>query len=252
MAGASKWGILLVIGFILPGLISLWALSLMQPGDERLRPNVYTALVLGAWNFLIVTTLGTLPVVHGLAIGKLFMPVSWGCLLLEEQSGCLVTAMRGQAATILARLWLDLVLFPILWAVLARKIYLVLVARGRLDPLRSPFDEAILKRIAVGNPFIVVAHLQDGARIAGFFGRNSRAGLHRHSGDLYLEEAWNLSADGTLHGPVSGSGGIFLPARGYLALEMIEVAYELDLDAASGTEDSPASRNGKEGSEESV
>jgi len=66
----------------------------------------------------------------------------------------------------------------------------------------------------------VVATLLDSAKVAGFMGPNSFAATSVDGQDLYLEVAYNLTADGTMdEQPVPHSGGIWLQGAQIKCLE---------------------------------
>ena len=65
----------------------------------------------------------------------------------------------------------------------------------------------------------VIVHLTDGGRVGGYFGGESYASAHPHSGDFYLEELWNLDADGHFDGPIANSKGAIFHRSDYVWLE---------------------------------
>lgn len=61
--------------------------------------------------------------------------------------------------------------------------------------------------------------MADGSTIGGYFGGESFASAHPHSGDLYLQELWNVSDDGAFVERVANSKGALFRKGDYVWLE---------------------------------
>ena len=74
--------------------------------------------------------------------------------------------------------------------------------------------------------YFVIAHLDDGGRVGGYYGRNSFAGLHPISGHLYLEQLWYLDESGKFDRPVPDFRGLILRPSDYKYIELLAVPEE--------------------------
>jgi hypothetical protein len=72
---------------------------------------------------------------------------------------------------------------------------------------------------------LLVITLKDGSRVAGYYGPESHSGYGTKTPDLFLEERWDFSEDGTrLEGPSPGNVGIYVPADQIVAVEQYLVS----------------------------
>jgi hypothetical protein len=72
-------------------------------------------------------------------------------------------------------------------------------------------------------PFFVRAKLKTGERVGGWFGNDSFASAYPEPQDVFLEEAWRLTEDGTPDEPVPGSRGLLLRQDDVELLELIDL-----------------------------
>lgn len=89
----------------------------------------------------------------------------------------------------------------------------------RLDSRERSWDFAFSSR----GPFFVRARLATGHRVGGVFGGNSFASAYPERQDVFLEEAWLLTEDGTPDQPIPGSRGLLLRQEDVDLLEFIEL-----------------------------
>jgi hypothetical protein len=72
---------------------------------------------------------------------------------------------------------------------------------------------------STNEPCWVIVHLADGGRIGGYFGGESFASAHPHSGDFYLEELWEIDPEGHFAQPIANSKGAIFHRNDYVWLE---------------------------------
>ena len=89
----------------------------------------------------------------------------------------------------------------------------------RIDSRVSSWDVAFSSQ----GPFFVRAKLRTGDRIGGLFASSSFASAYPEPQDIYLEQAWQLTEDGTLDEPVPGSRGLLLRQDDVEVLEFIQL-----------------------------
>lgn len=70
----------------------------------------------------------------------------------------------------------------------------------------------------------VRARLKDGAWVGGWYGNASYAASYPSDGELFLQSAWHLAADGTFLRRVDNSAGLYLRADNVDFLELVEPA----------------------------
>jgi hypothetical protein len=89
----------------------------------------------------------------------------------------------------------------------------------RLDSRERSWDFAFSSHAH----FFVRAKLKTGERVGGWFGDDSFASAYPEPQDVFLEEAWGLTEDGTPDQPVPGSRGLLLRQDDVELLELIEL-----------------------------
>lgn len=199
--GAPAAQVLVVVFFVIPGLITTWAM-------ER---------VLGR-----TTLTGT---------DRLVRAVTWSVLLYTLASPWLVSLGRRIADGERPPAWepilgLSIIVFvaPILLA-----LAIVLVRRSvwmrervdrfsSVDPSATPWDAAFRR----GGPFLVRVTLEDGGLVAGFFGSASVASAYPEEPELFLEQEWAIDEHGALQEPVGGSRGILVTRGRIRAAELLD------------------------------
>jgi hypothetical protein len=117
---------------------------------------------------------------------------------------------------IVANAGLACVVGPAIWPLLLRLVERYGLRGGwLLGEQKTAFDAYF----STNEPCWVIVHLKDGAQVGGYFGGNSYASAHPHSGDFYLQELWNLDSDGVFDGPIINSKGAIFHRSDYVWLE---------------------------------
>jgi hypothetical protein len=89
----------------------------------------------------------------------------------------------------------------------------------RLDSRITSWDFAFSNQ----GPFFVRAKLRSRERVGGFFRDRSLASAYPEPQDVFLEQAWLLTEDGTPDQPVPGSRGLLFRQDDVEVLEFIEL-----------------------------
>ena len=89
----------------------------------------------------------------------------------------------------------------------------------RLDSRVSSWDFAFSSQ----GPFFVRAKRRTGERVGGLFGNVSFASAYPEPKDVFLEQAWMLTEDGTPDQPAPGSRGVLLRQEDLELLEFVEL-----------------------------
>ncbi len=93
-----------------------------------------------------------------------------------------------------------------------------------IDPTPRAWDFAFKGE----RPFFVRIKLRDGERVGGVFGDGSFATAYPEPQDVFLEEAWRLSEDGSFIEPLEGTAGLLVPDS---SIDLVEL---LTAEEASG------------------
>lgn len=105
---------------------------------------------------------------------------------------------------------------PGLWPLLLRLLQRYGLRGGLLlGEQKTAFDAYF----STNEPCWVIVHLADGGRVGGYFGGDSYASAHPHSGDFYLEELWSFDAEGHFERPITNSKGAIFHRSDYVWLE---------------------------------
>ncbi|HEX7930306.1 MAG TPA: DUF6338 family protein [Sphingomicrobium sp.] len=105
---------------------------------------------------------------------------------------------------------------PIIWPLGLRIIQRYGLRGGwLLGEQKTAFDAYF----STNEPCWVIVHLADERRIAGYFGGESYASAHPHSGDFYLQELWTLDEEGRFDQPIANSKGAIFHRSDYIWLE---------------------------------
>jgi hypothetical protein len=100
----------------------------------------------------------------------------------------------------------------------------------RIHPAPTPWDFAF----GEGRPCFVRIELQDGRLIGGYFGDRSFASAYPEPEDLFLEEAWGLSPDGSFEAILPESLGMLVSRDEIRVLELLTPTSEEETDAEQG------------------
>lgn len=173
--------------FFVPGFVSLKTYDLLVPGERRdLSKSLYDAVAYGALN------LGVLFWAFDLILGAT-MPRFWWYLCW----------------------FIALVLCPVLWPIIAIKArQWRWIRRFVHDPQPRVWDCVFRKR----DCYWIIAHLKD-RRIGGAFATASFASSAPSPTELFLEEVWNLDAEGRFVSRVESTAGVFIPGDQIVAIE---------------------------------
>ena len=183
--------------FALPGFISLRVWALIFPTSEKsLKDEIGEALSFGILNAIVCA-----PIFAMLAPANAFALYGLAILTL----------------LILPAIWPVILLWVLHWL---EEAELILISS------RSAWDDVFLRN----EVYFVIVHLNDGGRVGGYYGRNSFAGLHPISGQLYLEQLWYLDQSGKFDRPVPDSRGLILRPTDYKYVELLAVPKE-NIDA---------------------
>lgn len=179
------------IFLVLPGAISLQVYRMILPG----RPLVWSESIPQALFYSVLNFAVLFPLVFFLLDGSNLQdhPVRyWVALLL-----CLIVA-------------------PILWPILYRLILRWPWIRSRIQlPYPTAWDFLFDTR----RPGFVLATLNDGTLVGGYYGPRSYATSFPNDGDIYLEVAVEVTEEGKFGDLIEGSRGILLRKDQYRLLE---------------------------------
>ena len=138
----------------------------------------------------------------------LFWPIYLNGALLSE-------AQPYWRAIVANAVWVCIV-GPAAWPLILRLVERYAIRGGLLlGEQKTAFDAYF----STNEPCWVIVHLKDGSRIGGYFGGDSYASAHPHSGDFYLQELWNLDREGVFDGPIPNSKGAIFHRSDYVWLE---------------------------------
>lgn len=178
--------VLAIVLFLIPGLNCTWIIERLAgrtplSGTERLLRAI-------AWSLFIYAAASPwlLRLGHGLAEGRRLWPwepiiaLSFVEFIAPIALGLLVVQVR-RARWLRSRM---------------RRL-------TRLDSRVSSWDFAFSSQ----GPFFVRAKLRTGERVGGLFGNVSFASAYPEPKDVFLEQAWMLTEDGTPDQPAPGSRG---------------------------------------------
>jgi hypothetical protein len=189
------WSKLAIVAlFALPGFISLRVWSLIFPTSELpLKDQLGEALSFGILNAMICAPL---------------------FFLLLPATPFTLYGLAILTLVVLPAIWP----FPALWLMRALQRANVILVTSR-----SAWDDVFLR----DEPYFVIVHLKDGARVGGYYGSNSFAGLHPLSGHLYLEQLWYTDDQGRFTSAVQDSRGLILRPQDYKYIELMAVPNEV-------------------------
>lgn len=179
--------LLLFAAFIVPGAISLQIYKLKVGGvDQSLRESLLEALVFSVVNFALLYWL----IVYAVSGEQLSQyPVRSYFILIF----CFFIA-------------------PVAWPFGLTFALMVMERLRWIQPrAKTGWDHYFNK----SSGCYVIVHLNDGTFVGGKFDRASYAGGYPHSGHLFLEEIWEVGADGKFTGVVHRGQGVVLRPSDY-------------------------------------
>ncbi|MFE4831965.1 DUF6338 family protein [Streptomyces sp. NPDC056672] len=86
-----------------------------------------------------------------------------------------------------------------------------------------------------GAPCFIRARLKDGTWVGGWYGTRSYASGYPHGADLFLEWAYEMSPDGRIGAPVTGTAGLYLRVENIDVLELVRAPAPADGPDDEGT-----------------
>jgi hypothetical protein len=200
--------LLVLVGFVLPGFVAtlikerIYEVRGEESGFDRLLTTAYYSVLVWAIPALVAVIAGT-------DRGRLER-------FFSGRSPLWITALVAASV---------LLVLPVgaaygAWRWISSSVRQKLLGRlgiGRAHRFPSSWDWAF----DTGQDFLLLATLRDGTRIAGYFGNRSHSGYGTTRRDLFLEERWDISADGrTLEAPAPGNLGVWISADDIVAVEL--------------------------------
>lgn len=189
--------LLLFIGFVIPGFISLKTYEMIFPGAPResskqLVDAVAYSCINYALLFLPIYAVETNDVKH-----------SWPTLYLLFYATVLLVA-------------------PVAWVLVLGKLRQTQFFQSSLPhPTGKPWDFVFGQR----RSHWVIVTLRDKTRIAGKYASGSFASSAPDPEQIYMEEAWVLNQDGGFDRPRTDSDGIMVLATDIVSIEFFKLTY---------------------------
>lgn len=183
----------LFIMIVAPGFISLKIWERFLPRRRvSFADSLYEAVFYGVLNYFAV--------------------VCWFPPLMVE-----VNPVLGVAAYIVSLVIVPMGL-PLLWkAVLS----IPCIANITINPIPKAWDVFFSYR----ERCFMLVHIKNGEVVGGLYGYRSAASTYPETGDLYLQEIWELDDNGVFINPIKGSKGLLVSAD---AIDYIELFEYLD------------------------
>lgn len=185
--------LLLFIGFVIPGFISLKAYELLVPGPAKdSSKQIIDAVAYSSVNYALLI----------------------GTILWVENAHI----HAAHPALYIAFYVFVLLIAPVLWAIAWRTLRSAQWLQDNAPhPVQKPWDYVFARRI----PYWVRVTLKDGTKLGGRFADQSFASSASAEEQIYLEEAWILNDDGTLARPKQQSAGLLVMGRDIAYLELM-------------------------------
>lgn len=183
--------------FVVPGFVSMHVYGLLRSREKiSLKDNIFEAIAFSLVNLTLMI---------------------WAVAPLVDSSN---EGLFAKSPSLYYILFLTVLLVtPSILAVVLFNA-LSFLARKNVILLRAPnaWDDYFLRRESCW----VIAHLDDGRRIGGWYGERSYASLYPNSGHIYFEELWEIDKAGKFNQKVPGSKGIILRPKDYKLIEFFE------------------------------
>jgi Family of unknown function (DUF6338) len=187
--------LVLFIAFVVPGFISLKTYAVLLPSAPKdSAQQVIDAVAYSSINFALLL---------------------WPIYKVETH------ALRVSHPSAYVGFYVFVLLFaPVLWALLLCKLRSTQFFQSTLPhPTGKPWDYVFGQR----KRFWVVASLKDGTRIGGLFDEKSFASSAPNAEQLYLQETWELNADGGFERARTDSAGIMILTTEIVSIEFFNV-----------------------------
>ena len=190
--------LLLFIGFVIPGFVSLKTYQLLFPSATRDSSRLLIdAIAYSCVNYAV-----------------LFY------FIYEVESSDLA---KADPRAYVAFYVLVLLIAPVAWALLLRVLRgTQFLQRVFPHPTGKPWDFVFGQRKSC---WMIVA-LKDGTRVAGKFGPSSFASSAPAAEQLYLEENWVINDDGGFERPRADTGGILILSSDIVTVELFKMLEE--------------------------
>lgn len=185
--------LLLFIGFVIPGFISMKAYELLVPGPAKdSSKQIIDAVAYSSVNYALM--LG---------------PILW----VES-----TRIHTGHPLLYIIFYVFVLLIAPILWAISWRYLRSVKWLQDNAPhPVQKPWDYVFARR----EPYWIRVTLKDGTRLGGKFADQSFASSAPAEEQIYLEETWMLDNDGTFARPKQQSAGLLVMGHNITHLELM-------------------------------
>jgi hypothetical protein len=189
--------LLLFIGFVIPGFVSLKTYDLLLPSaQQESGKRLVDAITYSCINYALLL---------------------WPIFLVERSQ------LRATHPLLCDAFYVFVVLVaPVLWAVLLRRVRLTSFVQALMPhPTARPWDYFFSRRLS----YWVIVTLKDGKQVAGRYGSSSFASSAPASGQLYLEETWVLNDAGGFERPRVDSAGIMILSADIETIEFFNMTY---------------------------
>lgn len=184
-----------VIALFLPGFVSLRMDRLIHPGKDQ-------------------GSAGDLVEILGYSLLNAGV-LSWAVLRAAGE----LAAVEPDYAVLAGLAVLICVAGPLAWPLLFRVGQRWAARKGWvMSPHRTAWDDFFSRK----QPCWIVLHLHDGSLIGGYFGKRSIASVGLEAGHIYIEELWELDADGEFIGVTPDTNGALFRPTDYLWVELRE------------------------------
>jgi hypothetical protein len=189
--------LLLFIGFVIPGFVSLKMYELLLPSTPKESAN------------------------------KLIDAVAYSCvnyaLLLLPMSMVETSQIRSTQPILYTTFYVFVLLVaPVLWAFLLKKLRTTKFFQWILPhPTAKPWDYVF----GQCKPYWVIVTLKDGKQIAGRYDTSSFASSSPAPEQLYLEETWTMNNEGGFEKKRIETAGIMILASDIVTIELFQMTY---------------------------
>ncbi len=186
--------LIIFIGFVIPGFISIKIYELLNPSVTRdTSKQIIDAVAYSSINYAL-----------------LFLPI-----IYVEKNDVIKDYPAVYGLFYLFVLFVCPIVMASLWSNIRKSNY---IQKNLPHPTLKPWDYVFSKR----KPHWIKVTLKDGSKIAGVFAENSFASSSPAEEQLYLEETWVINEDGGLERPKEQSEGIIVMASEIAYIELMK------------------------------
>lgn len=189
--------LLLFIGFVIPGFVTLKTYELLLPAASKESAQ------------------------------QLIDAVAYSCINYALLLWPIAAVETTQFYSAHPRLYVAFYVFallvaPVLWAVAFKLFRTTTIAQKILPhPLGKPWDYVFGQR----KPYWIILTLKDGKQIAGRYDDSSFASSAPAPEQIYLEEAWVQNAEGGFERPRADTAGIMVLGLDVVTVEFFHITY---------------------------